>query len=70
MAVIYTTRGNSGGNAAGQEQANALADVREMEARHSLASYGVSDAWFLHGSDTPGADVLHSLEQMGTRGRA
>ena len=65
VAVIYTTRGNSGGNAAGQEQANALADVREMEARRSLASYGVTDAWFLHGSDTPGGDVLHSLEQWG-----
>jgi LmbE family N-acetylglucosaminyl deacetylase len=64
-AVVYATRGNSGGNAAGQEQANALADIREMEARHSLASYGISLAWFLHGSDTPGADVLHSLEQWG-----
>src|SRR6476469_10950067 len=53
VGVVYATRGNSGGNAAGQEQANALADVREMEARHSLASYGVSLAWFLHGSDTP-----------------
>jgi LmbE family N-acetylglucosaminyl deacetylase len=65
VGVVYATRGNSGGNAAGQEQANALADVREMEARHSLASYGVSLAWFLHGSDTPGEDVLHSLEQWG-----
>jgi LmbE family N-acetylglucosaminyl deacetylase len=65
VAVIYTTRGNSGGNAAGLEQAKALADVREMEARRSLASYGITDAWFLHGSDTPGADVLHSLEQWG-----
>jgi LmbE family N-acetylglucosaminyl deacetylase len=65
VAVLYTTRGNSGGNAAGQEQANALADIRETEARHSLASYGVTLAWFLHGSDTPGADVLHSLEQWG-----
>ncbi len=64
-AVIYATRGNSGGDAAGAEQANALADIREMEARHSLASYGITDAWFLHGSDTPGADVLHSLEQWG-----
>jgi LmbE family N-acetylglucosaminyl deacetylase len=36
-----------------------------MEARHSLASYGITDAWFLHGSDTPGADVLHSLELWG-----
>jgi LmbE family N-acetylglucosaminyl deacetylase len=68
-AVVYTTRGNSGGNAAGQEQASALADVREMEARHSLASYGVTLAWFLHGSDTPGSDVLHSLEAWG-HGRA
>ena len=65
VAVIYATRGNSGGNAVGMEQANALADLREMEARRSLASYGVTDAWFLHGSDTPGADVLHSLEQWG-----
>jgi LmbE family N-acetylglucosaminyl deacetylase len=65
VAVVYTTRGNSGGNAAGPEQSNALADIREMEARHSLASYGVTHAWFLHGSDTPGADVLKSLERWG-----
>jgi LmbE family N-acetylglucosaminyl deacetylase len=65
VAVVYMTRGNSGGNAAGPEQAKALADIREMEARHSLASYGINNAWFLHGSDTPGADVLHSLEQWG-----
>lgn len=65
IAVVYTTRGNSGGNAAGEEQAKALADVREMEARHSIASYGITLAWFLHGSDTPGSDVLHSLEQWG-----
>jgi LmbE family N-acetylglucosaminyl deacetylase len=64
-ALVYTTRGNTGGNAAGQEQAHALADIREMEARQSLASYGITLAWFLHGSDTPGADVLHSLEQWG-----
>jgi LmbE family N-acetylglucosaminyl deacetylase len=64
-AVVYTTRGNSGGNAAGQEQANALADIREIEARQSLASYGITLSWFLHGSDTPGSDVLHSLERWG-----
>jgi LmbE family N-acetylglucosaminyl deacetylase len=65
FAVVYTTRGNSGGNAVGWEQSNVLADVREMEARHSLATYGIYNAWFLHGSDTPGADVLHSLEAWG-----
>ena len=65
VAVIYTTRGNSGGNAFGTEQSRALADIREMEARHSLASYGITTAWFLAGSDTPGADVLKSLEVWG-----
>lgn len=65
VAVVYGTRGNSGGNAAGAEQSNGLADTREMEARHSLASYGITNAWFLHGSDTPGADVLRSLEIWG-----
>jgi len=65
IAVVYATRGNSGGNAVGMEQAAALADVRELEARHSLASYGITDAWFLRGSDTPGGDVLHSLEAWG-----
>src|SRR5215470_13814783 len=65
VSVVYGTRGNSGGNAAGPEQAKALADIREMEARHSLASYGIKNAWFMHGPDTPGGDVLHSLETWG-----
>src|ERR1700737_1449316 len=54
-AVVYTTRGNSGGNAAGAEQAAALADIREMEARHSIASYGITNLWFCQGAETPGA---------------
>jgi LmbE family N-acetylglucosaminyl deacetylase len=65
VAVVYGTRGNSGGNAAGPEQSKALSDIREMEARHSLASYGIKNAWFMHGTDTPGGDVLHSLETWG-----
>jgi LmbE family N-acetylglucosaminyl deacetylase len=65
VAVVFATRGNSGGNAAGPEQAAVLADVREMESRHSMASYGITNAWYLHGSDTPGGDVLHSLESWG-----
>jgi len=61
VAVIYTTRGNSGGNAAGLEQASVLSDVREMEARHSIGSYGITNAWFLHGADVPGATCfIHS----------
>ncbi|HSB73997.1 MAG TPA: hypothetical protein VLC12_00025, partial [Terriglobales bacterium] len=33
--------------------------------RHSLASYGITNAWFLHGPDTPSEDVLHSMETWG-----
>jgi LmbE family N-acetylglucosaminyl deacetylase len=65
VAVIFTTRGNSGGNALGMEQGKAMADERELEARHSLALSGITNVWFLHGSDTPTQDVLHSLETLG-----
>ena len=65
IAVIFTTRGNSGPNAVGMEQSKALEDVREMEARHALAILGISDIWFLRGVDTPTQDVLHSLETVG-----
>ena len=65
VAVIYTTRGNSGGNAVGMEQGKAMADEREMEARHAMAALGITNVWFLQGSDTPTQDVLHSLETLG-----
>ena len=65
VAVVFTTRGNSGPNAVGMEQSKALSDVRETEARHSLAARGISNVWFLDGQDTPTQDVLHSLETMG-----
>jgi LmbE family N-acetylglucosaminyl deacetylase len=65
VAVVFTTKGNSGSNALGMEHAKAMADEREMEARHSLAISGISNIWFLRGSDTPTQDVLHSLETLG-----
>jgi LmbE family N-acetylglucosaminyl deacetylase len=65
VAMIFTTRGNSGPNAVGMEQSKALADVREMEARRSLAARGITNVWFLQGQDTPTQDVLHSLETLG-----
>lgn len=64
-AIVFTNRGDSGPNAVGMEQAKALADVREMEARRSLAALGITNVWFLHGQDTPTQDVLHSLETLG-----
>ena len=65
VAVVFTNRGNSGPNAVGLEQGKALADVREMEARRSLAARGITNVWFLNGQDTPTQDVLHSLETLG-----
>ena len=65
VAVVFTTRGNSGPNAVGMEQSKALSQVRETEARHSLAARGITNVWFLNGQDTPTQDVLHSLETLG-----
>ncbi len=65
VAVLFTTRGNSGGNTVGMEQSRALADEREIEARRSLAAHGITNVWFLRASDTPTQDVLHSLEEVG-----
>ncbi len=62
VAVIFGTRGDGGGDAAGQAQAAALGAEREIEARHALAVLGVTNIWFLGGPDTPGQDVLRSLE--------
>lgn len=62
VAVVFGTRGNGGGNAEGQEQAAALGAIREIEAREALAHFGIMHVWFLNGLDTPGQNVLHSLE--------
>src|SRR6266567_2484959 len=62
VAAIFGTRGDGGGNAAGYEQAAALGAEREIEARRALAHFGVVNVWFLNGPDTPGQDVLRSLE--------
>jgi len=62
VAVIFGTRGDGGGDATGQEQAAALGAEREIEARRALGVLGVTDIWFLGGPDTPGQDVLRSLE--------
>jgi LmbE family N-acetylglucosaminyl deacetylase len=62
LAVIYGTRGDGGGNSVGYEQAAALGFVREIEARRALASFGVMNVWFIGAPDTPGQDVLRSLE--------
>ena len=61
VAVVFATRVSSGSNEAGAEQAAALGDVREIEARNALATLGINTVWFLSGKDTATQDVLVSL---------
>jgi len=61
VAVAYGTRGSSGENQAAAENAAALGDVREIEARRANAVLGIDKVWFLGGADTASQDVLQSL---------
>jgi LmbE family N-acetylglucosaminyl deacetylase len=65
IAVVFTTRGDAGSNLIGNEEGQALGEIREAETRQALASIGVTHVWFIRMPDTPGldiADVLLSLE--------
>src|SRR6266478_3555421 len=61
VAVVIGTRGSSGKNEAGAEQAAALGAIREIEARNALATLGITNVWFLSGKDTASQNVLQSL---------
>lgn len=61
VAVVYGTRGSSGANEVGGEQAAALGAIREIEARHALLMLGIENVWFLDGKDTASQNVLQSL---------
>ncbi|HUL17429.1 MAG TPA: PIG-L family deacetylase, partial [Terriglobales bacterium] len=65
VAVVYGTRGGSGGNEYAREHGPALADVREMEAREACARLGITHVWFLNGKDTASQNVLNSLASWG-----
>src|SRR5437773_2651356 len=65
VAVVISTRGSSGANKAGTEQAAALGDIREIEARNALATLGITNVWFLDGKDTASQSVLQSLANWG-----
>ncbi|MGO8788861.1 MAG: PIG-L family deacetylase [Terriglobia bacterium] len=62
VAAIFGTPGNGGGDAMGNAQAAALGAIRATEAREAMATFGVLHVWFLGGTDTPGQNVLQSLE--------
>src|SRR5579863_7280007 len=61
VAIAYGTRGSSGANEACAEQATALGEIREIEARRANAVLGIDKVWFLGGKDTASQDVLQSL---------
>src|ERR1700686_63237 len=61
VAVVFGTRGSSGANEAGAEQAAALGVIREIEARNALTTLGITNVWFLGGRDTASQNVLQSL---------
>lgn len=65
VAVVYGTRGGSGGNDHARERGPALDDVREQEARESCAKLGIANVWFLGGKDTASQNVLNSLANWG-----
>src|SRR5436309_15131430 len=65
VAVVISTRGSSGANKAGTEQAAALGDIREIEARNALATLGITNVWLLDGKDTASQNVLQSLANWG-----
>lgn len=69
VAVVYCTNGDGGGNAVGYEAGASLGLMRTIEARRALASYGIDNVWFLSGHDTPGQNVLWSLDSW-NHGRA
>jgi LmbE family N-acetylglucosaminyl deacetylase len=65
VAVVFTTRGGSGGNDYSREHGQALADIREQEARQACAALGITNVWFLDGQDTASQNVLNSLANWG-----
>lgn len=63
IAAVFITRGDAGTSSDGTERGEALAAVREVEARQALGFLGVSNVWFLHAPNAPNRqDVLHALE--------
>lgn len=69
VAVVYCTNGDGGGNAVGNEAGAALGQMRILEARRALGAWGIDNVWFLNWHDTPGQNVLWSLDRW-NHGRA
>lgn len=68
IAAVVCTQGDGGGNQVGYEAGAALGQVRIQEARRALGFLGVENVWFLGRHDTPGQNVLGSLDRWGHGG--
>jgi LmbE family N-acetylglucosaminyl deacetylase len=65
VAIVYGTHGDAGNNDVGPEQASAMGQIREFEARQVASALGAASVWFLTGRDTVSQNVLNSLEHWG-----
>jgi LmbE family N-acetylglucosaminyl deacetylase len=63
VAIVWMTRGDTGGNTVGWEKEAALGAEREMEARQAARTLGITNVWFVGAPNTPSQDVLWSLEK-------
>lgn len=63
VAVLWCTRGDTGGNQVGWEKETSLGAEREIEARDAVGSLGITNVWFIGAPNTPSQNVLWSLER-------
>ncbi|MGH9327136.1 MAG: PIG-L family deacetylase [Terriglobia bacterium] len=63
VAIVWMTRGDTGGDTVGWAKEGALGAEREMEARQAARVIGVTNVWFVGAPNTPSQDVLWSLER-------
>lgn len=63
VAVLWATRGDTGGNVVGWEKETSLGAEREIEARSAVGFLGITNVWFIGAPNTPSQDVLWSLER-------
>jgi LmbE family N-acetylglucosaminyl deacetylase len=63
VAVLWCTRGDTGGDQVGWAKETALGAERELEARNAVGSLGITNVWFIGAPNIPSQDVLWSLER-------
>ncbi len=62
IAVVICNMSEAGGNVYGPESSTALGYIQIIEGRRAFSSLGIDNVWFVSGRDTPGQNVLWSLE--------